>query len=776
MKIRKLWPLYVLLIAVGLPGARLAWRLTTSELGWMPHLEQWANGAASIIGVERREFSNLDPAEQATFWLNEVERIGSANDDAEMAMGAAWMLDSPQFGFIRRHVSMKDDVGYPGLPASWRRELDHQTIAAMVEEFELLCRDECLGWIARAVRLDDANVELRRARALLLFQTRFISFDSEPRQDDWLSVLDECARVDPDNALYDYLAALHLWTSSADHDWEEGGYVLNIEDKDRFEDGNMRLAAGHGKPHLKFGTEVYAATFEFLKETSVSRSDYLKAVGSRQIDNRATSLLYLIMRWVSVQKDAEQRADRLDAAIGAVRSVLAISAQVSPTGNYANLLTPRLILRQWSLANLVNMHEDHPDLVSADEAAIASKQLAEVQLELKILEEVYGRMAPTVSDNLLSVMLMASAQMLVIVCIGIALMSALISLLFGRGGNSDQSTAGWLSHIGAWVVALGVSFIVLGMFPAEIVSASVQTWLVCGAIWVGFGAVYLGFLHLLRRRFKLPAGQVAGLVFVTSLPMIAVAQAANIMDLVVAGNARLLSVNSIALILFLAVTCWTSFHFLRKFVQNQNLTRRRKLLAVEVVFLIALVAVPAGTVLGMMTHEIETSAWISPTVWRAAQGLHFDAEELQIAMKMEEARWAWALIQWLSHHGPVVAPLMAVVIVMVCHLIRRAVRVEGGPRQILRSQKRCELRQSGKTIASSCVVAAVVFLALYLAATPPVVDMMDNYHRVHFARMTQPARAWEEIAERTVEVRADKETMSRLQSEIDDRNRRIAEQ
>lgn len=50
---------------------------------------------------------------------------------------------------------------------------------------------------------------------------------------------------------------------------------------------------------------------------------------------------------------------------------------------------------------------------------------------------------------------------------------------------------------------------------------------------------------------------------------------------------------------------------------------------------------------------------------------------------------------------------------------------------------------------------------------------MDNNHRVHFARMTQPARAWEEIAERTVEVRADKETMSRLQSEVLERGRSL---
>ena len=289
------------------------------ETGWTPHLEQWANVATSLVGIEHRELGDRDPAEQAAFWLNEVERIGPANDDPEMAMGAAWMLDAPNLGFIRRHFRLREDMSFPGLSASWRRELDHETIAAMTEEFELLCRNECLAKIERAVRLDDANVELRRAQALLLFQTKFLSFDSEPRQDDWLSVLDECAQVDPDNTLYDYLAALHLWTSSADYGWEEDGYILNVEDKDQFEHANARLAAGLGKAHLRFGTEGYPATLKFLEETSVSQSDYLNAAESRQIDGRASLLLRRIMRWESVQRDVEKSAGRFDLAVSAAR-------------------------------------------------------------------------------------------------------------------------------------------------------------------------------------------------------------------------------------------------------------------------------------------------------------------------------------------------------------------------------------------------------------------------------------------------------------------------
>ena len=435
------------------------------------------------------------------------------------------------------------------------------------------------------------------------------------------------------------------------------------------------------------------------------------------------------------------------------------------------------------MANLEEIHEDHPNLLSADEAATVSKQLAEVQREWTILKEVRRRMAAqastsasevspgttaSVQRNLLSVFLIVTAQMLVIVCVALALLSSLIAVFFGRNSDGDQVTFGWVRQIVAWLLAFGISFILLGMLPAEIVSASVQTWLVCGAIWIGFGSVFLGLLYLFRRRFQLPVGQVAVLLIVASLPVIAVVNTWKIIDLAVAGTATLHPILSIALFFLLPVICWALFRFLWKFVKNQNLTRRRKLLAVGVVFLISLFAVLAVPALGMVTHDIEAQAWISPTVGKEAQGMLFDAEELQSTMKMDDSSWAWAFIQWQVYNGPLVAPIIAVVMVMVWHLIRRAGRIEGGVRQILRSQKRSELRQSGKSVAGSCLVAALIFLVLYLGTTPPVADKMDTYHRVHYARMARPADAWKEIAELTVEIRANKETMARMQAEIDE--------
>lgn len=453
MKIRTVWPMLLLLLFVGVLGTRLAWTLTTSETGWRPHLDQWGKVASDLFGIEHPALSDQPPKQQAEFWFHEVETVEQANHDPMLAMGAAWMLDAPQYGFIQHHVRMKEDLDFPGIPASWRRELDWETIGTLSEEFESLCREECLAKMDTAIRLDGSNAELWRARALLLFQTKSMSMESEPRREDWLATLDECATRDPENALYDYLAALGLWASSAEYDWEEDGYILKVENEETFERGNAHLASGLTKPHLKSGVKGYAATLAFLEETSVTKVDHLTAAGSRQIDGRVNNLLYRIMRWQSVQLDVQKREENLEAAVAALQSVLRISDQITEAGNYPNLATPKLVLRQWSLANLEDMHEDYPDLFNADEAERVSSESATVQFDLKVLQEAGKRLAEkagtsvstevstgtvvTLPKKLLAVFVMVAAQMLVIVTVGMAVVSWLGARLCGASGDDE---------------------------------------------------------------------------------------------------------------------------------------------------------------------------------------------------------------------------------------------------------------------------------------------------------------------------------------------------
>ncbi len=787
------WPLYLLLLVFAVLGVRLAWTLTVSTTGWRPHLDQWANVAVSLVGTRRIPLSEKPPAIQADFWLKHVSQVEAADDDPQVAMGAAWMLDAPQFGFIRHHVRMKEGLDFPGIPASWRRELDNETIDALTEEFESLCRDECFARIETAVRLDSTNVELWRARALLLFRTTFSSSDLVPRRDDWLAVLDECSEHDPDNAFYDYLAALRLWSSSAEYDLEGDGYILKIVDDETFNEGTARLAAGLAKPFLKFGTTGYAATLEYLNESSLSPPNRLIAAGSRSIESRATSLLSRIMRWESDRLNVEIRRESFDAANAIARDVRRLSDQLSVAGSYANLYTLKLLLREWSLANLDDMREVSPDLLSMEEVKNVPAELAQVQLELQVLQEVRERLVAkagpsigtghpagstlTTTDGPFVVFLMVMAQMLVIITLGLALLSGLVAFFLGAAANDECIEMRWWHHVVAWFGAVGVSFVLLGLCPAEVVSPSVQTSVICGAIWLPFALLVIGLFHFVRKRLQLPWDQLVVLAVIAAVSIVLVLHYSAIEDLTIRAIAGLPPFVLIILFFVSASLVGVSLRSLLAFARNDALDRRRKFLALEVVFPLVLIAVLAGTALAtVISDELETRTWISPVVWSEGEALGVTPSEVQSALKLDDSKWRWAFIQWQVHHGPLVAPLIAVVVLLICHLRLRARRLEGAYREMLRSRKRRQIRLAGYAVARSCVVASLVFFLVYLAATPPVANRMETYHRVHYERMVDPSYTWDEVAAASAEIRSDEMLMTRLKAEIAERNRQIAEQ
>ena len=487
-----------------------------------------------LPGLMARRRGDRTPEAQAEFWLHEVESVDRADDDPILAMGAAWMLDAPQYAFVRNHIRKKEDLDFPGMPLSAGWELDRETISTLCDDFELCCREECLAKIEKATRLDESDVELWRARALLLFRTKFMDLGLEPRRDDWLAVLDECAKHDPENALYDYLAALCLWTSSAEYDCGEDGWILKVKDEEIFDRGNTRLASGLAKACLKSGTEGYAATLGFLEETVVPKPDHPNVAGSRQIAGRVNNLLYQLMRWQSVRLDVEKRKGEFEAAAAIPRNVLRISDQVREAGNYADLSTPKLVLRQWSLANLDDMQKDHPNLLSANEAKKFSAELATVQLDSKVLQEAAGRLAEKTGNSvstdvssgstvrlpkrLPAVLLMVAAQMLVIVTIGLAVVLWLGGRLFGAAGGDEPVTMGWWRHIIAWTVGLGLSLALLGIESNEPLGATVlehskSTWAFIqwqayhGAIVASFITVGILLIwHALRRARRLEGG------------------------------------------------------------------------------------------------------------------------------------------------------------------------------------------------------------------------------------------------------------------------------
>ena len=124
-------------------------------------------------------------------------------------------------------------------------------------------------------------------------------------------------------------------------------------------------------------------------------------------------------------------------------------------------------------------------------------------------------------------------------------------------------------------------------------------------------------------------------------------------------------------------------------------------------------------------------------------------------MQLTDAKWTWALIQWQAYQGTIITPLIAIGILLLWHMIRRARSFKDGYRAILRFHKRSQIRHAGSAIAGSCAVMSLVILAVYLSSAPIVADRAETYYRVHHEHLINPSHTWNEINVATAQIKAD---------------------
>jgi hypothetical protein len=86
----------LLFLLLAIVTARLVWIASRTEIGWELLGCQWQDATLGRFGLRPTSIDALPPAEQAAYWLPQVERIlDESPPSAQLAMGAAWVLDSP---------------------------------------------------------------------------------------------------------------------------------------------------------------------------------------------------------------------------------------------------------------------------------------------------------------------------------------------------------------------------------------------------------------------------------------------------------------------------------------------------------------------------------------------------------------------------------------------------------------------------------------------------------------------------------------------------------
>ena len=418
---RKIW--LILLVALSIAGVRLTYIASNAESGWSTVVTQWQDTLLDRFGFGHVSVDTLEPPEQAAFWMTEIDRLEQPiSDSASMQMGAAWVLDSAGIGFLSNHW---EDSGFGTTIPAIALQLDEDAVKAANEKFRQRCLDQCLLFAKKATETEPTDVRWWRMRALLLFDCDFFlsGRDFEPRCDDWLDILDNCSQHDPDNALYDYLAALQLWKQAATYDWPgssdlptdfdgsfegtdefsefEGFYggsgefgeaseefdrsegdgneeednsaeeveesddlwILTINDEKQYAAGTKRFLLAQTKDFLAVGEAGFPAIASFLEQAGLRKADQAEVAVSRILTARQSYLFLSLWRWQGVRGDhARQQNDPDGEKKILLQNLRLFDQAIVPAETSAlSALTTSGMLRITTFEGLEKLLEIHPD-------------------------------------------------------------------------------------------------------------------------------------------------------------------------------------------------------------------------------------------------------------------------------------------------------------------------------------------------------------------------------------------------------------------------------
>ncbi len=504
---------------------RLLWLALPTETGPQNLWLTWRSTTAGWLLDGREPIGSRDPPEQAAFWLLEANRVLETRpNDARLAMGAALVLDSPDTEFEGKYMTALA----PECPElATFPKLDENRLRQAEDAFEGQCKARCLELAAKAVQLDPTNVDWWQLRALLLRRPSSHSSDRAPRDLNWLAVLEDSQRHDPNNALYDYLAANYYWEVGATVDFSNGKERLVIKDADLFVKGIDRFEQGQAKQRLAVGDAGFTAAAEFLGQTRIPSIYQERIVNSRTISLRRSLLLIDLWRWQGYRAQEKASADDVAGALALERQNLHVIAQYMQGGAGAAYDLVAIAGKAATAARMTELADQHKDLLSAAEAAQIDDLLQAAMLDKKVMQNVgqklnegkpalrQGSLTPD-SATAACGMVCGVALSLAVPLFLVGLAAAILSLCFAR---RDVPVLGPVGQAFALLSAIALSVSVFGLAPAGIISRDVQTWffVICSGIAPVVVISWLGWRWVRRARFRLSVRTVLTGAFVVSL-------------------------------------------------------------------------------------------------------------------------------------------------------------------------------------------------------------------------------------------------------------------
>lgn len=490
----------LLLLALLLLAGRWAWITTATPYGWRYQADSWRSAVKAAVGIEEREVSLSTPEEQARFWLTRLQETPQVETRADLSAGAALLLNAPHPDCLQRYLFSNADIpGGPLNPLPFRVGVDYESGNQAVEEFHRLCGERCLTLAARATELEPDNKALWQIRALTLFALLPFRLDVRPRNEQWETMLAECVAHDPDNALYDYLAAAVYWQGLHTPPKAAGGQDLVDAVQHELAKARAYFQAGLKKGSVTVSPECKRYVDAFLGEVAVGVRDQLKAAQAGRPSHCLLLAVDVILRQQQVQIDWCLNAGDTTKARAALADTLRLAKQLGQG--------PDAMRNQGLRAAVLTTCQSSAQRIQGAIAEGEGGSDAQLQAEIASLRQNLQLQAQQQNPSPWSMSLqivLAMTQLAIGALLAVLVAAAVIAATTRKHQSPTKVTV--FLHGLTWVGATALSFLLLGVFPGRLLPEWLAIWTHRLLLFTLFAAVMWGAYKLIRRysSFSLP--------------------------------------------------------------------------------------------------------------------------------------------------------------------------------------------------------------------------------------------------------------------------------
>ncbi len=718
----------VSLVVVGLLslGVRLVWCARRTELGMAELALRPYQAVILPLDSRRLRIYEWAPDEQSAYWLAETKRIVANHpDSADIAMGAAWVLDAPGSGRFSRFPSLTSD--------------DEEQQA---DRFEAACREQCLALAERATTLEPANVLWWRMRAVLLFRNP----NWVQRTPNWRPVLEECAKHDPDNALYDYLIAVQLFQSNATIAWQSEGQAvlpnLHINDEERFADGVASLQRAQEKKFVSFGEFGVFSVAVFLRHAKISPQEQSDVGSTRRVADRSYNLLSSVVRtWQEGMANAARLGDDYAREFALHRDRLHCLDQIAAANESTVHESYIMSIAAHLAGKLHRMIEDHPSLASEEESRRLGERYQTCIDDFWLLHEVKNKQFSTRNSRREAIrwpaILLHFSQFAGPVLLVIGLAIAVLARLLRRHAVYHQRPLGLWRSVLVWLCAFALTFTLFGAAPAQVISRQSQhrivEWFVWGCV-IGVAVFLLRKIPKHRRprlRRQITLRGLFGIVFAIAVVCAIWPVLAPDTFLWLAGLLALeLGLYRVALAAtargwrWLTWSIWAGMAFLcaAMYVQWPLLPPAP----------LPRIGIPIGI----------PQSGLTPFDWRYG---NWPYEFFRADISLPKTPWSNAVFQWLAYGG--VYLTVALALLTTCYWrMRRCARQNGQPfADYWTKNSRARWGSLLENTGRSAAIVGIVCIAVALWSAPDVLKVLEAEYQEKMQTFRAPQQHWDSI-------------------------------